>query len=377
VGHPASHSRRPQGPEVRDVLRDHAYSLHLSREQVRVVRAIVACRTLELGGHLETCKVCGFKRHAYNSCRNRHCPKCQILKQELWAEAQEARLLPLPYFHVIFTIAAELHALYRCAPKVALTLFFEAVAETLSEVAARRLKGEIGFTLILHTWSQRLLFHPHIHCIVPGGALGRSRFVTCSPDFFLYVPKLRKVFKGKLIEKLKRALRSGEIGYPEAKGLALIQRAAHKNWGVKVKAPLTGPKQVVRYLSRYVHRVALANSRILAYDGRHVRFRFKDRQDGNKVKTKQVGGETFARLFLQHVLPEHFVRIRHYGLLATRAGEKLARCRRLLGAPAPEPRPKETWVEVYERIFHRDPRLCPKCKQGQMVVRVVLRPLRL
>jgi len=377
VGHPASHSRRPQGPEVADVLRDHAYGLRLSREQVRVVRAIVTCRSVVLGGHVETCKVCGFKRNAYNSCRNRHCPKGQSLKQELWAETQERRLLPIPYFHVVFTIARELHALFRCAPKVAFRLLFEAVAETLSEVGARRLKGEIGFTLILHTWSQRLLFHPHLHCIVPGGALGESRFATCKADFFLYVPKLRQAFKGKLIQKLKAALRSREIDYPEAERRALIRRAARKEWGVKVKPPLTGPKQVVRYLSRYVHRVALANSRIVAYDGKRVCFRYKDRQDGNRVKEQVVDGETFARLFLQHVLPEHFVRIRHYGLLATRAGEKLARCRRLLGVTLAAPKSKESWVEAFERIFHRDPLLCPRCQQGQMVTRVVLRPLRL
>jgi predicted Zn-ribbon and HTH transcriptional regulator len=377
VGHPASHSRRPEGPEVADILRDHAYGLSLTHEQVRVVHAIASCRTAALGGHVERCKVCGYERNAYNSCRNRHCPKCQILKQEVWAERQEGRLLPVPYFHVVFTIAAELHALFRCAPKVALSLLFEAVAETLSEVAGRRLKGEIGFTAILHTWSQLLLFHPHIHCIVPGGALGLSGFSTLRPGFFLYVPHLRRVFKAKLMEKLKAALRSRAIDYPEAEALALIRRAARKRWGVKVKPPLAGPKQVVRYLSRYVHRVALANSRIVAYDGERVRFRYKDRQDGNKIKVKDVSGQRFARLFLQHVLPERFVRIRHYGLLAARAGEKLARCRRLLRVPEPTPRPKESWVETYVRIFHRDPLLCPRCKRGQMVARVVLRPLRL
>jgi hypothetical protein len=351
--------------------------LTLGSEQLRVVRAIVGCRSAALGGHIEMCKRCGFERNAYNSCRNRHCPKCQILKQELWAEAQERRLLPIPYFHVIFTIAQELHALFRCSPKAALTLLFEAVAETLSEVAARRLKAEIGFTAILHTWSQKLLRHPHIHCTVPGGGLklDGSGFTTCKANFFLYVPKLRQVFKGKLLEKLKRALRSGQIEYPLVEGLALIRRAARKDWGVKVKPPLAGPEQVVRYLSRYVHRVAIANSRIVVYDGRRVRFRYKDRQDGNKVK--EVEGPVFARLFLQHVLPGRFVRIRHYGLLATRAGEKLARCRRLLGVAAPTPAVKESWVDTYQRIFHRDPLLCPKCKQGQMVARVVLGPLRL
>jgi hypothetical protein len=379
VAHPADPGHRPAGPEVADVLRDHAYGLKLSHEQLRAVRAIVACRTEMLGGHEEECEICGFKHNAYNSCRNRHCPKCQILRQELWAEAQERRLLPTPYFHATFTIAAELHPLFRCSPKVCLTLLFESTSETLSEVAETQLKAQIGFTVTLHTWNQRLGFHPHTHCIVPAGGLSRdgSRFVPCKENFFLPVRKLRRVFKGKLIDKLKRALRSGEIHFSLEEGLALIARAARKTWGVKIKPPLAGPEQVVRYLSRYVHRIALANSRIVAYDGRQVTFRYKDRADGNRIKTETLDGPRFARRFLQHVLPERFVRIRHYGLLATRAGKKLERCRALLGAPAPKPSQKdESWAHAYQRIFHRDPLLCPRCKLGHMVPRLVLPPLR-
>ena len=380
MGHPADHVYRPTGPEVADILRDHAHALRLSSEQLRVVRAIVSCRTAWLGGHIETCKICGFEWNAYNSCRNRHCPKCQILKQELWAEAQERRLLPIPYFHVIFTIASELHPLFRCSPRICLTLLFDSVAETLIEIAQSHLHAQIGFTAILHTWTQKLRFHPHLHCIVPAGGLSQdgSRFATCKPNFFLPVRILRRVFKAKLMDKLKQALRSGEIRFPQGKGLALIKRAAGKTWGVKIKPPLAGPQQVVRYLSRYVHRIAVANSRIVAYDGREVIFRYKDRADGNKTKTMSLAGAEFARLFLQHVLPKRFVRIRHYGLLATRAVKKLTRCRELLGAPPPKPIEKdESWVHTYQRIFHRDPLLCPNCKLGRLIPRAVLPPLML
>jgi len=386
VRHSAAHglvrpgNLRPTGPEVADILREHAYGLKLNSEQLRAVRAIVHCRTAWLGGHLEVCKLCGFETHAYNSCRNRHCPKCQILRQELWAEAQEQRLLPVPYFHVIFTIAAELHPLFRRARRVCLKLLFESVSETLLEIAQTHLKAQIGFTAILHTWTQKLRYHPHIHCIVPAGGLSPdgSRFRSCKANFFLPVRKLRSVFKAKLKDKLQQALTAGEIRFPVAEGLDLIRRAAQKTWVVEVKPPLAGPQQVVRYLSRYVHRIAISNSRILAYDGRTVTFRYKDRADQNKTKSRTVEAPIFARLFLQHVLPKRFVRIRHYGLLATRAGKKLKRCRVLLGVPQPKPIEKDqSWVHAYQRIFGRDPTLCPKCKVGHLVPRLVLPPLRL
>lgn len=379
--HSAGHVVRPTGPEVADILRDHAYALKLNREQLRTVIAIARCRTERLGGHKEKCKICGFERNSYNSCRNRQCPKCQILKQELWAEAQERRLLPIGYFHMIFTIAGELRPLFRRSPKICLTLLFEAASETLTEIAERNLHVQVGFTAILHTWNQQMRYHPHIHFIVPGGGLtpDGSRFVVFRKSFLLPVRKLRRVFKGKLLDKLKRALRSGEIGFQLEEGERLIKRASRKIWGVKIKRPMAGPQQVVRYLSRYVHRVAIANSRIVAYDGRTVTFRYKDRADGNKTKAKNLDSPVFARLFLQHVLPDRFVRIRHYGLLAARCMNKLDLCRMLIKAP---PIPKsnvigETWDQAFQRIFHRDPLLCPRCKKGRLVPRFVVPPLRL
>ncbi len=318
----------PEGPrryEVADVLRDHAHVLRLNGVQERAVRDIVSCRTERLGGHLEVRPTCGFSRGSYNSCRNRHCSKCQILKQALWAEAQEALLLPTAYFQIVFTIPQELHRFFRRAPKVCLTLLFEAVSETLSQVARTKRRASIGFTAVLHTWNQKLGFHPHLHCVVPAGGLSldRSRWIPTSRRFFLLVKRLRKLFRGKLLSKIDRALRSGEILGDLAKDLALLRRIP-KTWNVYAKRLLAGPGHVVRYLSRYVHRIAITNSRITNYDGESVTFRYKDRAHGNATQHRTVSGQDFARLFLQHVLPPRFVRIRHYGILATREGARIS-----------------------------------------------------
>jgi hypothetical protein len=342
------------------------------------VRDIVACRTERLGGHLEVCPDCGFSRGSYNSCRNRHCPKCQILKQELWAEAQEALLLPTAYFQIVFTIPKQLHPFFRRAPKVCLTLLFDAVSETLIEVARTKLKATIGFTAVLHTWNQQLGFHPHLHCVVPAGGLSLdgSRWIPTSRRFFLPVKSLRKLFRGKLLSKIERALRSGEIHGDLVKGLALLRRTP-KRWNVYVKRPLRGPGHVVRYLSRYVHRIAIANSRITDYDGESVTFRYKDRADANATKARTVSGREFSQLFLQHVLPPRFVRIRHYGILAARRREDLARCREILDAQPLAPPQKDTnWVAAFERLFGSNPLRCPACKSGVLVATRVLPPLR-
>jgi len=370
--------QEPRRYEVADVLADHAADLRLTAVQARAVRDIVACRTEQLGGHVEVCQSCGFSRGSYNSCRNRHCPKCQILKQELWAEAQEALLLPTLYFQIVFTIPAELHAFFRRAPKVCLTLLFEAVSETLMEVARTKLKATIGFTAVLHTWNQLLGLHPHLHCLVPAGGLSLdgTRWIATSRHFFLPVKRLRKLFRAKLLAKIERALRAGEILGHLPTDLALLRRTP-KVWNVFAKPPLAGPGHVVRYLSRYVHRIAIANSRITGYDGRSVTFTYKDRAAGNARKETTVPGPDFARLFLQHVLPPRFVRIRHYGLLAARRRDDLARCRELLGAAPVAPRVKDAdWVAAFERLFGSNPLQCPACKTGVLVVLRVLPPLR-
>jgi len=366
--------------EVADVLRDHAHGQRLSSQQARAVRDIVACRTERLGGHREVCPDCGFSRGRYNSCRNRHCPKCQILKQELWAEDQEALLLPGAYFQIVFTVPAELHPLFRRAPGLCLNLLFDAVSETLTEVGRRKLKASIGFTAVLHTWNQKLGFHPHIHCIVPAGglALDRSRWIQTSKKFFLPIKVLRRVFCGKLLSKMERALRTGDLAGSIPQCVDLLKRAAKKTWKVYAKPPLAGPRHVVRYLSRYVHRIAIASSRIVAYDGTRVTFRYKDRTGGtSKAAVLTLDGSTFARRFLQHVLPARFVRIRHYGLLAVRRRKDLALCRSLVGAPPASARTKDkNWVATFERIFGANPLLCPACKRGILEIRQVIPPLR-
>jgi predicted Zn-ribbon and HTH transcriptional regulator len=364
--------------QVADVLRDHAHGLRLTSVKARAVRDIVSCRTERLGGHLEVCNDCGFSRGSYNSCRNRHCPKCQILKQELWAEAQEALLLPTLYFQIVFTIPRELHAFFRRTPQVCLTLLFEAVSETLTQVARTKLKATIGFTAVLHTWNQQLGFHPHIHCVVPAGGLSLdgSRWIPTSTRFFLPVKSLRKLFRGKLLAKIERALRAGEILGDLTKDLTSLRRTP-KTWNVYAKRPLAGPGHVLRYLSRYVHRIAIANSRITHYDGESVTFRYKDRTDGNVTKHRTVSGLEFVRLFLQHVLPQRFVRIRHYGILAAKRREDLARCRELLGAQPAVPRVKDaSWIVAFERLFGSNPLRCPACKTGVLVATRVLPPMR-
>jgi hypothetical protein len=371
-------AEEPRRYEIATILRDHAYGLSLTAPQGRAVRDIVACRTERLGGHLEVCKDCGFSRGSYNSCRNRHCPKCQILKQALWAEAQEALLLPTLYFQIVFTIPRELHAFFRRAPTVCLGLLFDAVAETLTEIARTQLQAAIGFTAVLHTWNQKLGFHPHLHCLVPAGglALDGSRWIPTSRRFFLPVKKLRRVFRGKLLAKLERALRSREIPGDLPHDLASLRRTP-KVWNVRVQAPLAGPGHVVRYLSRYVHRIAIANSRITSYDGHNVTYSYKDRADGNRTKHRTVSGADFARLFLQHVLPPRFVRIRHYGLLAAKRRKALALCRELIGAPAPPPREKDAnWIVAFERVLGYNPLQCPACKTGLLVITRVLPPMR-
>lgn len=375
---PAVVATKSRRYEIADVLRDHAPRLRLSGPQERTVRDIIACRTERLGGHLEECSTCGFSRGSYNSCRNRHCPKCQILKQALWAEAQETLLLPTPYFQIVFTIPGELHAFFRRAPQVCLTFLFEAVSETLTEVARTKLKATIGFTAVLHTWNQQLGFHPHLHCVVPAGGLSLdgSRWFSTSARFFLPVKALRKLFRGKLLSKIERALRTGEILTDLSKDLALLRRTP-KTWNVYAKRPLAGPGHVVRYLSRYVHRIAIANSRITDYDGENVTFRYKDRADGNVTKHRTASGQAFARLFLQHVLPPRFVRIRHYGILAARRREDLARCRDLLGALPATPLPKDaSWLVAFERLFGANPLQCPACKTGLLVATRILPPMR-
>jgi hypothetical protein len=375
-----STTRAPARPRVSDILRDHGFAVCRTREQSRAVADILACRTAALGGQLERCPACSFSRTVFRSCCNRHCPNCQVLKQARWAEAQEARLLPTAHFQVVFTVADRpLRPFFRKSPRRSLSLLLQAVAETLSELTVSMRGIDAGFTMVLHTWNQKLdFYHPHVHCLVPAGGLSLDgeEWVSTSSDFFLPVDALASVFRGKLLASLESALRAGDVRLGLDEGLPLLRRAAGKPWKVYVKAPLAGPGHVVRYLSRYVHRIAIANSRIVSYDGTTVRFRYKDRADGGKVKTRSLSGPDFARAFLEHVLPARFVRIRHHGLLSSRRRTDLERARELIGGPPLAPPANDaTWADAYRRLLGSDPLLCPHCHQAHMVLVATLPPV--
>jgi hypothetical protein len=305
------------------------------------------------------------------------------LDQALWAEAQERSLLAVPYFHVVFTVPPSLHPFFRRASAVALGLLFDAVAETLLEVAQRRLGARIAFTAVLHTWSQRLLYHPHIHCLVTGGGLSTDggRWIGCHARFFLPYAALQRVFRGKLLSKLAAAHDDGAFRLERPFGRHLLESAASQRWVVYAKPPLAGPEQVLRYVSRYTRRIALSNSRIVGYDGHEVTFRWRDRAHGNAVKVLRLSGAEFARRFVLHILPPRFVRIRHYGLLSNRVrAGMLERCRALVPTAEVTPLPlrggkeKEARADACLRLFGKDPARCPACGERQMVRRYECTP---
>ena len=360
--------------ELADIVRAHAGQLTgLSSTQHHVLRAIADCRTAALGGHRRACAQCGHQEIAYNSCRDRHCPKCQGLEAARWMDARQQDLLPVPYFHVVFTVPAELHALFLAAPRVTYNLLFAAVAETLAQVALRRLGATIALTAILHTWTQLLLFHPHLHGIVPGGGLdpGHTHWISTRADFFLPVRVLAEVFRGKLLAKLEKAIDRAEI-LPgrEADPHVLLKRAAAKSWVVYCKPPFAGPEPVLAYLGRYTHRIAISNDRLVSLHEGQVTFRWKDRAHGNAPRVATVEAETFLRRLLLHVLPDRFVRIRHYGWLANAARKRLLpKVRAVLGLSAPvartpPPVEPETWEATLLRLTGKDVTRCPCCGAG-------------
>ena len=364
--------------ELADVVRAHAHELDsLSLEQRRVLHAIAECRTAALGGHRRQCEACGHEELSYNSCRDRHCPKCQGLDEARWVEAQQRDLLPVQYFHIVFTVPTELHALFLTAPSVTYQLLFTAAAKTLEAVARRRLGAKIGFTAVLHTWTQLLLYHPHIHCIVPGGGLDadHTRWLPARRDFFLPVRVLAHVFRGKLLGLLEKAVTRGKIrAGPDEDFRHQLRQAARKHWVVYSKPPFAGAEQVLAYLGRYAYRIALSNDRLVALQDGHVTFRWKDRAHGNVPRLATLDAPTFLRRFLLHVLPHRFVRIRHYGFLANAVRpHQLPRVRQLLvpaaGALASNaPRAPEPWEALLLRLTGKDVTRCPHCGDGHMRV---------
>ena len=375
MAHCEEGSPRKERPELAQILREHARELpYLSNDEVRVVNALIACRTAALGGHLQRCDHCGRENPVYNSCRNRHCPKCQSLDQALWVEAQVQDLLPIPYFHDVFTLPHCLNPLFLRDPSTAHRLLFEAAAKTVIDVCRTHLGATPGLIAVLHTWNQLQDYHPHIHCIVTGGGLSQDgeRWISSRPRFFLPVRKLSRVFRGKLLEALELALAEGRLGTPEAAGRLLLRRAAAQDFVVYSKAPMAGPEQVLRYLGRYTHRIAIGNERLIAHADGQVTFSYKDRKHGGARKHKTLPGAEFTRRFLRHIVPRRFVRVRHFGLLANGVKiQRLALARSLLGSPAP-PEPSqphhESWQDTYRRLLGKDPELCPACRIGRLVV---------
>lgn len=347
--------------EVADILRRYgdAYRAEhegsLSSTQQRVMRAIAACRTAALGGHLEACDECGHQRIAYNSCRNRHCPKCQSLARAQWIEDRQAELLACPYFHVVFTLPEEIAAIAYQNKAVVYNLLFAATAETLCTIAAdpKHLGAEIGFFAVLHTWGQNLMHHPHLHCVVPGGGLSTDgqRWVACRPGFFLSVRVLSRFFRRRFLELLGQSFNRGELAFCSALATLRERKAfqryldplREKDWIVYAKAPFAGPEQVLDYVGRYTHRVALSNNRLLDIDHEQVTLRWRDYRDGDAHKTMTLEADEFIQRFLLHVLPPGFQRIRYYGLLGNRhRQEKLEQCRRLLDMTPSVPKDTNT-----------------------------------
>jgi hypothetical protein len=359
---------------VADVLRDHVAALSLSSEQARAAAHILACRTGRLGGHRRVCDRCGHQHFAYHSCRDRHCPRCGSLDQALWAEAQLAHLLPITYFHLVFTLPASLRPFFAGVGRaLALEALFEAVSETILEIAQSQ-GVLLGLLAVLHTWNQKQGSHPHLHCLATGGGLGSGAFVH-RRRYLLPLKKLRRVFRGKLLAKLQVLLRERKLDVGRHSAHELLRDASRRTWQVDIRRPMAGPKQVVRYFARYTRRTAISDRRLVSYDGETVCFRWRDRADGNRLKVTSLDGKTFCRRFLQHVLPRRFVRIRRYGLLSNRLRSKLiAQCRALLGAQAPITPADASRAAASVRIFGRDPELCPACGQGRLVIVAAWRP---
>lgn len=364
----------------------------LAKVQRAALRAIAACRTAVLGGHRETCDRCGAERISYHSCGNRHCPKCQTLAKERWLAARRAELLPIPYFHVVFTLPHALNALAQGNPRVIYHLLFRAAADTLLTFGhdPRHLGGTIGITAILHTWSQNLAQHLHVHCLVTGGALAAdgSRWIASRSSFLFPVRALSRVFRAKYLAGLQCAFDAGQLTFADgtaelADAPAFIRFLAPlraTDWVVYAKRPFAGPEQVLEYVGRYTHRVALSNNRLVSLINGVVRFHWKDYADHDRRKVMALPVDEFLRRCLLHIVPTGFMRIRHVGLLANRTRHAtLDRCRHLLQAPLPSPdhvHPEPVHV-LMQRLTGVDLSRCPVCGEGRMLITALVdRPVR-
>ena len=374
--------------EVADILRarlDRYRDTHqLSPQQHRAANALVRCRTAVLGGFASQCDACGATTVQYASCRNRHCPKCQTLTQTRWVERQCDKLLDIGYWHIVFTLPHELNPLAQRQPALVYRLLFKAASQTLLEFGRnpRWLGGEIGVTMVLHTWGQNLGQHIHVHAIVTGGALSpdRERWLPARNSFLFPTRALSSVFRGKYLDFLAQAHRSGELRLPGTEGIddandfdCLTTALRSHDWVVYAKPPFANAAHVLAYLGRYTHKVAIANHRLVDFDGKHVRFRWRDYANGNRRKIMRLHADEFVRRFLLHVLPRGFTRLRHYGLLANRGRDrKLALCRALIDQAAPPPREPETPQAMMLRLTGIDITQCRHCGREALRVHVLL-----
>jgi hypothetical protein len=386
-------------PELADVVREYGgdflrrYGSSLSSEERRVLNAIARCRTAALGGHKWWCEDCGHEEFCYNSCRDRHCPKCQAAARAEWLEREASYLLPVEYFHVVFTLPNSLAPLALRNKRQIYDALFRAAAQTLSTLARdpKHLGGEIGFLMVLHTWGQNLQLHPHLHCVVAGGALSPDgiAWIECRKGFFLPVRVLSRLFRGKFLDLLQRLYRSGDLSFAGSTAelcdasawRRFVDTLRESEWVVYSKPPFGGPAQVLKYLARYTHRVAISNQRLLSSADGKVRFRRKDYAHGSKWRVMTLDAEHFLRRFLLHVLPKGFVRIRHYGFLSNRCrDEKLQVIRALLpksDAQSPSNQSAEDPALVEGHDYSTSAtaaRVCPRCKQRRLIAVQELAP---
>jgi len=370
-----------------EAYRDHA-GPSLSMAQRRVMTAIEQCRTAALGGHVERCDRCGHTRIWYNSCRNRHCPMCQALARAAWIEARHTEILDCPYFHVVFTVPDPIAPIALQNKAVIYGILFRAAADTLRTIAAdpKHLGADIGCLAVLHTWGQTLIHHPHLHCVIPGGGVAPdgSRWIACRPGFFLPVRVLSRLFRRLFLEALDHAYDAGRLHFAgslealaDARAFAAhLAPARHTEWVVYAKPPFAGPAQVLDYVGRYTHRIAISNTRLLEMEDGHVRFRYKDYRAAPSTAhaTMTLPATEFIRRFLLHVLPAGFHRIRYYGFFGNRhRTEQLARCRHLLGMPTSpssphDPAPPRDYRDHAEALTGVSLRTCPICQTGHMIV---------
>jgi len=370
------------GVELADILRAYGESYRrdhpLPVSHLKVMQAVERCRTASLGGHIERCDSCGFERPAYNSCRNRHCPKCQSLAKVKWLDKQSSELLPVGYFHLVFTLPHELNALILTNKKILLSHLFKAVGETLVDFGRTRLGGQIGFITVLHTWNQTLLDHFHLHCLVPAGALSldQKRWSPARKNFLFPVTALSIVFRGKFLDLLKNACARNKLLFVgQSASLAdplafkvLFNALRKKPWIVYAKKPFGSPVHVLDYLGRYTHRVALSNERILSAHNGKITFSYRDRKNHDQKKTMPLDAHEFIRRFLLHVIPKGFVRVRHFGFLANRSKSLLSKCRQLLDlGPVPPKLPQKSVHELMLELTGIDITRCPLCQKGTLV----------